>query len=168
MKFNPQSMAGFGSNSNYSPVNTPSITDFLIGGNTGSDVSTPLDVNGGGGNGGFFSQNFMNGDGSLDFGNIGSGIQTLGNIFGAYMAMKQFGMNKEAHEMNMKLNKDNHNNNVALAQQQLDDQAFRRSMDNQAAYAAGAAQGLGGQPVTPQLMNSFGGRSQKGQLVGGG
>lgn len=104
---------------------------------------------------GFFGKNFMNKDGSMNFGNIGSSINSLGNIFGAYMALQQFGMNKDDFRLQQQINRDNHANSIAIAQQDIDDRNRRRMLDNYHSDAAAAALGLPAPVAAPVLQNSL-------------
>lgn len=92
-----------------------------------------------------------NADGTLNFGNIADGVGALSGLYGAWNGMQQLGLAKDAFNLNKGITLDNHANQMALTQSELDQRQKRRDLDN---AASGFSENLG---ATPQLQNSFGG-----------
>lgn len=129
-----QGLLGFGSNDPLSTGlnNTQATNAFNFSSNPDTRLSglnsgaTPglgiLDFAGGGnatpGGGGFLD--------SLNLGNIGAGVGILGDILGAYTAMKQFGLAERGLNHQIGLDEANLGNQAKLGQQRLDLQSQLR------------------------------------------
>lgn len=146
--FNPTaSMMGLqGATSNpypFNPSSTQSFAPYNLS-NIGTNVTNPSA--GGEDPKGFFSKNFKNQDGSLNFGNLGQGVDMLGNLAGAYLALQQIGIAKDAFQHNKALDLANLSNSAKLAQHRLDLQNERRAIERPDLY--------GGQQA-PQLQQNL-------------